>query len=138
MATKALQHGLRAMVTLMTIALVTPAFAVPVTVHLDRSCGLDVRLWQVGTSSSNVRVNPDKKTFSVDVPEGTEVCAYINQNSYCSCWGYKYCEGPASPVCPTEAGGALNKNLLVFIIGGCATTAKGSNTLEIPINCERF
>jgi len=106
-----------------------------VTVTLQKTCDIDMRLWQVGTSYSNVKLNPDKNTFTVDFPTGTEVCAYVNQNSYCSCWGYKYCDGPEPEVCPS---GMPNKNLLVLIIGGCATITKDSNTLTIPIECSNF
>lgn len=109
--------------------------ASPVTVTLSKTCGIDMRLWQVGTSSHNVRINSDLKTFSVDFPTDTKICAYVNQDSYCSCWGYKYCEGPQPLHCPTGSG---NKDLLVLIIGGCATITKGSNKIEIPISCDPF
>jgi len=117
------------------ISLSCQSYANPVTVTLQKSCDIDMRLWQVGTSSMNVNVNADKNTFTVNFPADTKVCAYINQDSYCSCWGYKYCKNPQPRDCPT---GGSNKNLLVLIIGGCATTTKDSKTLEIPIDCNNF
>jgi hypothetical protein len=120
---------------LLSASVTIAAGANPVTVTLSKTCGLDMRLWQVGTTYTNVRINADKTTFSVNLPAGTEVCAYVNQNNYCSCWGYKYCEGPKSPVCPTST---PNRDLLIMIIGGCATISKDSNKLELPIDCDRF
>lgn len=110
-------------------------FANPVTVTLSQGCDLDMRLWQVGTSHLNVTVNSDKKTFTVNFPVGTKICAYIDQSTYCSCWGYKYCEGQQPTVCPT---GSESKDLLVMIIGGCAVIQKNSNSLVLPINCGLF
>ncbi len=112
-----------------------PCYAEQVTVSLDKDCNLDKRLWQVGTSYQNVRINSDKKTFTVNFPAGTKICAYINQDTYCSCWGYKYCEGPQPQICPT---GGSNDHLLVLIIGGCATIPKNIKNMVIPVNCGNF
>ncbi len=129
-----LSAWIKIVVMIFSIGLMVPCFADTVTVTLDKTCSLDMRLWQVGTPYTNVMVNADKKTFTVNFPVGTKVCAYVNQNTYCPCWGYKYCEASEPESCPTGGG---SKDILVFMIGGCATTTK-DKTLEIPINCSIF